>query len=928
VTPGRPRVFIVVAASALLAALPVCARAQANDDCFACHSDKTLKGKRNGATISLYVDQAKFAASMHAQAACTDCHADLEKKELPHAEKLARVACGGCHAEEEKQHAQSLHGKAVARGDPLAPRCADCHGNHEIVAAKDPRSPVLPARIPYLCGRCHQEGAPVQRQRVIHESNILANYSESMHGVALIEKGLVVTATCVSCHTAHRILRHTDAASSIARRNIAATCAQCHAQIEAVHRKVIQGKLWEQEAHVLPACVDCHEPHKVRRVFYDQGMADRDCLRCHERRDIRASRDGRSLWVDSAVVGGSIHVKQACSQCHAGVTPSRMRPCETLTQKVDCASCHAELVLQYRESAHGRLEAKQDPNAPTCKECHGTHGTLGRRSPASPTYPTRVPALCARCHRTGEKAAVRYAGPETEIVEHYTESIHGKGLLKSGLVVTAMCTNCHTAHSVLPRDSVLSSVHVSNISATCGACHAGIQERFEQSIHSPTVTRTQKPLPVCNDCHSAHTIRRTDEEGFKLTIMSQCGRCHEQIAKTYFETYHGKVSQLGYTKTAKCYDCHGAHDILPVGDPRSHLNRANVVATCQKCHPGATRRFAGYLTHATHHDPAKYPWLFWSFWGMTGLLIGTFAAGGAHTLLWLPRALKIRREFGRHPSTSRHEMEFERFSRLNRVLHVTMIVSFLSLAATGMTLKFSYTSWASTLSHLLGGFETAGYLHRASAVLMVAIFIAHLVDLARRKRRERRSWKQMLLGPDTMLPTRKDVADFKGSLKWFLGRGERPRYGRWTYWEKFDYFAVFWGIAIIGSTGLMLWFPNVFTRLVPGWFLNVATIIHSDEALLATGFIFTVHFFNTHLRPEKFPMDIVVFTGRMTVEELKHDKPLEYDALIASRDLRKHLVVPYPPIVIRTIRAFAWTALAIGFLMVIWIVYAMLFAYR
>jgi len=927
--PARLLRFLLVGAGfVILAAQPAVAHAQANDDCFECHSDKQLQGTRAGATRSLYVDQARFAASIHGQAPCTSCHADLAKKELPHEEKLARATCVGCHTIEEKEHTQSLHGQAIARGDPLAPRCADCHGNHEIVAAKDPRSPVQPARVPYLCGKCHREGAPVQRQRVIHESNILTNYSESMHGVALIQKGLVVTATCVSCHTAHRILRHTDPASSIARKNIAATCSKCHSQIEAVHRKVIQGKLWEQEEHVLPACVDCHEPHKVRRVFYDQGMADRDCMRCHERRELKASRDGRSLWVDSTTVVGSIHAKQACSQCHTGVSPSRVRSCETVTTKVDCASCHAEVVQQYRESAHGRLEAKGDANAPTCKECHGGHGILAKRSPASPTYPTHIPTLCARCHRTGEAAAIRYTGRDTAIIERYTESIHGKGLLKSGLVVTAMCTSCHTAHSVLPRDSLRSTVHVNNIPSTCGACHAGIQEQFERSIHSPKVSGSKKQLPVCVDCHSAHTIRRTGEEGFKLSIMNECGRCHEKIAKTYFDTYHGKVSQLGYTKTAKCYDCHGAHDILPVGDPRSHLNRANVVATCQKCHAGATRRFAGYLTHATHHDPAKYPWLFWTFWGMTGLLVGTFGFFGAHTLLWLPRALKIRRELGRHPSTSRHELQFQRFTPLYRALHVTMILCFISLAVTGMTLKFSYTRWASVLSHLLGGFETAGYLHRAAAVVMIAIFITHLADLVARKRRERRSWKDMVFGPDTMLPNLKDLADLIGSLKWFLGRGERPRFGRWTYWEKFDYFAVFWGIAIIGSTGLTLWFPTLFTRIFPGWLLNVATIIHSDEALLATGFIFTVHFFNTHLRPEKFPMDIVVFTGRMTVEELKHDKPLEYEALIANRDLKKHLVVPYPPIVIRTIRAFAWTALAVGFGMVIWIVYAMVFAYQ
>lgn len=485
------------------------------------------------------------------------------------------------------------------------------------------------------------------KQREIHQDHILENFSESIHGVGLLRKGLIVAPHCASCHTAHSILPHTDPASSIARRNIAATCTKCHAQIEAVHRKVIRGELWEKQEHVLPACVDCHQPHKIRKVYYTQGMADADCMRCHDNPDLKSARDGRTLFVDFDEVKQSRHARIACSQCHAEVNASKVRPCETVTKKVDCTSCHAEIGQQFSGSMHGALVAQNDPNGPTCKDCHGTHGTKGKLEPSSPTFATNIPKLCARCHREGERAAVRYTGSEHDIIKHYTESIHGKGLMKSGLTVTATCTNCHTAHAVLPKKNPLSSVHPQNIPSTCGKCHHGIEEQFEQSIHHVNVGKTDKPLPVCSDCHSAHTIQRADAEGFKLDIMNKCGRCHEAIARTYFDTYHGKVSQLGYTKTAKCYDCHGAHDILPVADPRSHLSRENVVATCQKCHPGATRRFAGYLTHATHHDPEKYPFLFWTFWGMTGLLVGTFIFGGVHTLLWLPRALQMRRELRR-----------------------------------------------------------------------------------------------------------------------------------------------------------------------------------------------------------------------------------------------------------------------------------------
>ncbi len=615
-----------------------------NAVCLSCHGERSLTTTRKGKTVSVYVDAKKFGASVHGVLPCTACHADLEGKDLPHEAPLKKVNCGTCHDAEQAQHAKSLHGKAVARGDALAPRCVNCHGNHDIVPVKDARSRVAPMNVPFVCAQCHQEGTPVQLNRNIHQGNIIENFSESIHGEGLLRKGLIVAPNCASCHTAHMILPHTDPASSIARQNIAKTCTKCHSMIEVVHRKVIRGELWEKQAHVLPACVDCHQPHKVRKVFYTQGMADADCMRCHANEQLKASKDGRSLFVRAAEVAGSRHSKTACSQCHSQVNASHVRPCETITQKVDCAACHDEIGQQYQRSTHGQLLAKNDPNAPNCKECHGTHGVLGKQNSQSPTFATNVPTLCARCHREGQKAATRYTGRQHEIIEHYTESIHGKGLLKSGLTVTATCTNCHTAHMVLPRTDPASSVNVNNVPATCGNCHHGIQEQFEQSIHSRKVSKTDKELPVCMDCHTAHTIRRADQDQFKLEIMGRCGRCHQEIATTYFDTYHGKVSRLGYTKTAKCYDCHGAHDILKVSDPRSHLSRENVVKTCQRCHSGATRRFAGYLTHATHHDPEKYPFLFWTFWGMTTLLLGTFIIGGLHTLLWLPRALQMRRE--------------------------------------------------------------------------------------------------------------------------------------------------------------------------------------------------------------------------------------------------------------------------------------------
>lgn len=923
----RLKTFIFLIFLGMWLAVIASAAFSENADCLQCHADETLTGERAGKTVSLYFDEVQFQNSVHAGLECINCHADLDGQDLPHDVPLAPVDCGVCHSQEQEQFSDSLHGQALKRADPLAPRCQSCHGGHDIVSVKDAKSKVFVSRIPFVCGSCHSEGKPVQTQREIHQDHIIENYAESIHGEGLFKKGLSVTATCISCHKAHDILPHTDPRSSIAHQNIVTTCLQCHNQIEEVHRKVVKGELWEKDPKSIPVCVDCHQPHKIRKVFYDQGVADRDCLTCHGKKDIVSTKDQHSLFVDYDQAQKSVHAKVSCAQCHSEVAVSKMRPCETIQKKVDCAVCHTDQVQQYQKSTHGKLFVMQNTNAPFCTDCHGTHDMLSKKDAVSPTYPLHVPDLCARCHRDNQRAGLNYQGNQHEIMDHYVESIHGRGLLKSGLVVTAMCTDCHTAHSELPSSDPESSVNRNQIAQTCAKCHNGVFEKFKKSIHAPGPNRDSAKLPVCSDCHTAHTIKRTDMNSFNFEIMNVCGKCHQEIAKTYFQTFHGKVTKLGYTKTAKCHDCHGSHEILPITDPNSKLSRQNIVQTCQQCHPGVNKRFAGYLTHSTHHDPKKYPWIFWTFWSMTALLVGTFLASGLHTLLWLPKSLQMRRA---HPPVEHAagQKQYVRFPLPYRLMHAVMIVSFLTLATTGMVLKFSYTSWAMTISRLLGGVAISGFIHRCAAILMFGLFIVHIGYILRRKKTEGQSWKDLLLGSGTMMFTLRDIREFKETIKWYLGKGPRPNYGRWTYWEKFDYFAVFWGIMVIGLSGLMLWFPGFFTLFLPGWVINVATIIHSDEALLATGFIFTIHFFNTHFRPEKFPMDKVIFTGRMSLEELKTERPAEYEALVAKNELDKHLADPLPKKTVRIMAMLGWVALVIGLTLVVGIIYSMLFVYK
>ncbi len=263
-----------------------------------------------------------------------------------------------------------------------------------------------------------------------------------------------------------------------------------------------------------------------------------------------------------------------------------------------------------------------------------------------------------------------------------------------------------------------------------------------------------------------------------------------------------------------------------------------------------------------------------------------------------------------------------RFHRYDRLLHGFLMASFLTLALTGMPLLFSEAVWARTLANLLGGYRVTGVLHRVAAVTLMTVFVTHLVRLSHRL--FVRKDYGMLWGPRSLVPQPIDLIQLIQHFRWFVGLGLRPRFDRYSYWEKFDYWAVFWGMAIIGTSGLMLWFPAFFARFLPGWIFNIALVVHGEEALMAMVFIFTVHFFNGHLRPDKFPMDLVIFTGRVSVEELKHERPAEYERLVSEDRLAEVMTDP-PSRGLKTFgRLIGTIAVCIGLTVATLAIYALL----
>ncbi len=258
---------------------------------------------------------------------------------------------------------------------------------------------------------------------------------------------------------------------------------------------------------------------------------------------------------------------------------------------------------------------------------------------------------------------------------------------------------------------------------------------------------------------------------------------------------------------------------------------------------------------------------------------------------------------------------YYRFTPGQRLLHATLFTTFLGLALTGLTLRFSEARWAQAFAHAVGGFGAILFFHKTMAVLLTVAFLVHLAIILRRALLKRELG--LLWGPNSLVPQPKDFSDLLAHFRWFLGRGPRPRFDRFTYWEKFDYWAVFWGMAVIGISGYSMWFAPYVARIVPGSWLNVALLLHGEEALLAAWFIFSVHFFNTHLRPGSFPMDTVIFTGRLSERELAEKHPEEYARLRAAGKLEALRVAPSERWFIAVGKTIGFIAITIGFVLLV-----------
>jgi len=596
-----------------------------------------------------------------------------------------------------------------------------------------------------------------------------------------------------------------------------------------------------------------------------------DCARCHSSREfLLLAASGRnppaSLVITRAHLAGSAHATTACHDCHRGVDTYPHDP--AAATNVQCGTCHPRENAEWHRSVHA--EARGDSVRATCADCHGGHDIAPKGFLPTAEGRQAMHAACATCHPEQVRTAER--------------DIHSD---------TIPCTACHGAHGMRPaRDPATGFVDL-GLARNCSRCHAQEAATYWADLHGTTAAAQaagrepfgEYPAPTCVSCHGEHGIRRAHDPSWRFAVSDACITCHAAYGTTYRESYHGQASKVGSEKAAECQDCHTPHNVRPASDTASSVSAVHRTATCQQCHTNASARFASYAPHANPRDRAQNPLLFWIWAFMNSVLTGTMLVWGTHTLAWYRRTWferRARRAAGKPrvrrtvalDAALRGEGPFVwRFGVVFRIVHAMIVATFFVLVITGLPLRFSCTAWAPDLMALLGGPATAGLVHRIAGAFVFGYFALYAGHVTLRFLKTRQV-KRALIGPDAILFRKKDVTDAVQMVRWFLGKGPMPKFDRYSYMEKFDYFAELWGVGVIGLTGLMLWQPVFFARFFPGSLFNIAIIIHSYEAMIATAFIFVVHFFNVHLRVDKWPLDAVMLHGRATMAYMEEEHPL------------------------------------------------------
>ncbi len=603
------------------------------------------------------------------------------------------------------------------------------------------------------------------------------------------------------------------------------------------------------------------------------------CAECHN-----GAGDAPLPGPPSKVLAGSVHLTLECSDCHASTLMEDLdrearNPHGPGPHQVDCGECHEDEAEVYRK--HGRMEIGKDPDIPACWSCHGHHDILPSSDNRSHVHRRNLATTCMSCHTDVDLVKEHDILAEAPI-RLYESSVHGRAS-KKGLYAFATCSNCHsgpdpdgtpTAHRILGPADPESTIYHFKIPDTCGRCHDAVASDFWEGVHGKLVKRGEVDAPVCTTCHGEHGIIKADSPASPVSaahVAAQtCAPCHESVVlnekygipggrlRSYVDSYHGHKAKAGDVAVANCASCHGAHRILPSGDPTSSIHQDNLQETCGKCHPGISAELAETSIHTTATGlKVGWPAFFRKFYIV--LIAVTIGLMLLHNIADWVRHIK---QMDKRPFVIRLSVN-------ETMQHWALMVSFSVLVISGFALRFSEAWWVQLLFGWGDGqgFLLRGTIHRIAAVLFVIVSMWHVVYLFTKRGRT------MLR---EMIANKRDLVNIKENSLYFLGRREtKPQFGRFTYMEKCEYWAMAWGAVIMAVTGLLLWFDNYFIsrRGVPKGFLDVTLVIHYYEAWLATLAILVWHIYGTIFSPSAYPMNPAWMSGKMPRDMYLHEHP-------------------------------------------------------
>lgn len=618
----------------------------------------------------------------------------------------------------------------------------------------------------------------------------------------------------------------------------------------------------------------------------DSKAANEACFECHgtngrrTRSPLPSAQATEASVQDPAVYQRSVHAGLACTECHADAGPE---PHEARLAPVDCRGCHEEATQRYLQSRHAPLRASGRAGA-SCTDCHGVHDMLEASDPESAMHPTRIVEVCTDCHVEVKPPDKRPA--QTQAFDAYSDSIHFRALEKGGLLTTATCVSCHSSHEIRQPTDPLSTVNRRRVPETCGHCHRAPLEQYTEGIHGQALSRGSPDTPVCTDCHGEHGIRARRDPASRVfaTAISKttCPQCHSATrinakyglaanqTETYKQSFHGLADQFGLTTVANCASCHGAHRILHSSNPKSSVHSANLPATCGSCHPGAGANFAAGGVHRPTSEATPQGALLGYVRGFYIALIALCISGmGLYNVLDYARTVRAYRQ------SAREKRQYLRFVVSERRQHMLLATSFIALVFTGFALRHPDAFWVTPIVNSELSFLVRGHAHRIAAVVFMLLCVYHCYYLVFTSR-GREQWR-------AMAPRMSDAHELKHQLLYYLGvRAEPARFGRFSYVEKVEYFALCWGSLVMMLTGLILWFEEEALAVMPKWGWDLAELVHLYEAWLATLAIFVWHFYHVAFKPSLHGPNLAMFTGRLSEDEMRHEHPAELDALESS----------------------------------------------